>query len=163
LAGTLQCALGEGWAVEHVGSTSVPGIVAKPVIDVAIRLPDGPHLPRWTQVLHDLGWSGPEAAGDHQALFLHRGGVRAAIMHVFTADEWPQAHPRLFADWLRTHPGDRERYGTLKSRLVQQGVWGTAYTDAKRSFVHDIVNRARSARGLARIELEQDRAFTIGG
>jgi hypothetical protein len=46
---------------------------------------------------------------------------------------------------------------------VQQGVWGTAYTDAKSSFVNDIVNRARAARGLARIELKHDRAFTIGG
>ena len=153
LANALTHALGVEWSIEHVGSTSVPGLVAKPVIDLALRTPQREDLHRWAPVFHALGWSDPVWTGDHHALFLLDGGVRTAIAHVFTAKQWAQAHLRLFADWLRTHPVEREEYARLKSHLVEHGFWGTAYTDAKTSFVQGVVNRARAARGLAPIVL----------
>lgn len=79
--------------------------------------------------------------------------MRAAIAHIFTAGQWPQAHLRLFSDWLRDHSAERAEYGRLKSRLVEQGVWGADYTEAKTAFVQGVVNRARAARGLAPITL----------
>lgn len=138
---------------EHVGSTSVPGLVAKPVIDLALRTPEGQDLHGWAPVLHALGWGDPATTGDHHTLFLYAGAIRTAIAHVFTAEQWAQAHLRLFADWLRTHPVEGEEYGRLKSHLVEQRVWGTAYTEAKTLFVQDVVNRARAARGMAPIAL----------
>jgi len=148
VAAELTAALGPQWDIEHVGSTSVPGLLAKPVVDVALRLPEGRHLSEWHGVLTEAGWTTPIAVGDHWGTFLLSGSVRAAIGHVFTADDWPTAHVRLFADWLRTHERDRDRYANLKSSLVDQGIWGSEYTAAKGGLVREIVNCARASRGL---------------
>ena len=153
LASDLKRGLGPGWTVEHDGSTSVPGLPAKPVIDLAIRVPGGNHLRHWTEVFHGLGWSGPVPTGDHDAFLLLDHGIRKAIAHIFTAEQWPHAHPRLFADWLRGHALDRDEYARLKNGLVRNGTWGRAYTEAKRDFVEEVVNRARAVRGLAVIKL----------
>lgn len=59
-----------------------------------------------------------------------------------------QTHLRLFADWLRTHEVDRDRYADLQGGLVAQGVWSSEYTLAKSAFVLETVIRAHAARGL---------------
>ena len=149
LAADLVGVLGPSWIVEHVGSTSVPGLAAKPVIDLAIRVPDGDHLHRWAPEFRDLGWGEAVPVDRHQVFVLHHGGVRVAIAHAFTAAQWPSAHIRLFADWLRNHVVDRDEYARLKHQLVTDGVWGADYTDAKTPFVQDVVRRARAATGLS--------------
>ncbi|TQM62899.1 GrpB family protein [Humibacillus xanthopallidus] len=148
LVDALGRALGPDWALEHVGSTSVPGLVAKPVIDIAIRIPPGVSVDDASSLLAPVGWSDAVAVGDHWAVFLLDDGVRLAIGHLFEADRWPEAHVRLFAQWLRRHPADRERYAELKTSLVAAGVWGEGYTDAKVGFVRGVVERARAAHGL---------------
>lgn len=108
LAADLRAALGPEWELEHVGSTSVPGLVAKPVIDIAVAEPENPTsdtLP----ALRALGWTEPTTLGAHRAAYLIDGGIRVAIAHTFTPDQWPGSHVRLFADWLRRHPDDRDR------------------------------------------------------
>jgi GrpB-like predicted nucleotidyltransferase (UPF0157 family) len=146
-AGVRQ-ALGPDWVVEHVGSTSVSGLVAKPVIDLSVRLPDGCLMDDASESLVQAGWTEPIGVGQHWATFLLIDTVRTAIAHIFRPEQWPEAHVRLFADWLRTHRVDRDRYAGLKTTLVEQGTWGSEYTSAKGQFVLEIVNRAREARGL---------------
>lgn len=148
ISADLARALGPGWRYEHVGSTSVPGLAAKPVIDLALAAPAERSVAEALGALDGTPWTSPVVVGDHWATFLLAGGVRTAIGHVFTACQWPQAHVRLFSAWLRDHPADRDRYGRLKAGLVHQGVWGREYTEAKTSFVREIVDRAREARGL---------------
>jgi GrpB-like predicted nucleotidyltransferase (UPF0157 family) len=143
----LRRALGPGWVMEHVGATSVPGLIAKPVIDMALRLPPDRLLAEVCPSLVRAGWTAPVAVGDHWATFWLTGEVRSAIGHIFTAEQWPEAHVRLFADWLRTHPADRDRYADLKTALVARGTWGSDYTAAKGAFVLEMVNKARGARG----------------
>ena len=94
------------------------------------------------------GWSEIIEVGDHAATLLTFDGIRRAIGHLFTAEQWPEAHLRLFASWLRHHADDRRRYADLKMRLVAQGSWGNEYTLSKGSFVREIVDKARAARGL---------------
>ncbi|MGH3489571.1 MAG: GrpB family protein [Actinopolymorphaceae bacterium] len=53
--------MGPEWIIEHVGSTSVPGLLAKPVIDVALQLPAGHELARWEPIFQGLGWTSPRA------------------------------------------------------------------------------------------------------
>lgn len=92
-------------------------------------------------------------SGTTELPYLLDGTVRVAILHLFSANQWSTAHPRLFADWLRSHDADRDAYASLKSGLVGSGVWGSEYTAAKRELVNEVVNRARAARGLGPVAL----------
>lgn len=152
VAAQLRAALGDAWQMEHVGSTSVPGLVAKPVIDVALRAPDGAAPEESHAPLARAGWTVPILVGDHRATFLTDDGVRTAIGHIFASRQWPEAHVRLFADWLRCHPKDRDRYAELKEGLVSRKVWGSDYTAAKGEFVLGVVNLAREAQRLPAIK-----------
>lgn len=151
MASALAAVLEGDWLTEHVGSTSVPGLLAKPVIDIALRAPKGTVPDEFTATFERAGWTDLRVLGDHWATFFLINRVRAGIGHIFTFEEWPQAHVRLFAGWLRDHPDDRERYEDLKRSLVAGGTWGSQYTQAKSSFVLDIVNRARAVQGLAEV------------
>lgn len=144
--------LGDRWAIEHVGSTSVPGLAAKPVIDLALRLPAGFSLDEAADVLLAAGWSRPIVVGDHWATFHPAAGPRSAIGHIFGAEQWAEAHVRLFAQWLREHPDDRRRYESLKRELIARDVQSSDYTDGKREFVHRIVDQARATRGLPPVD-----------
>lgn len=153
LADSLTAALGPGWDVEHVGSTSVPGLTAKPVIDLAVRQPSGRDIAAAVGNLRDAGWTEPVAVGNHRAVFMLEASVRVAVAHVFTHDQWECAHVRLFAGWLRSHAAVRDEYQRLKLRLVSDGVWGSEYTRGKAEFVTDVVNRARAERGLPAVHV----------
>lgn len=144
----LTAHLGQRWECEHIGSTSVPGLLAKPVIDIAIGMPDGVSILKATPLLVDAGWSPPVQVGDHWTTVFPSDGVRSAVGHVFTAGQWPEAHVRLFADWLRRHTWARDRYASLKLDLLAHGVWSNEYTLAKGPFVLRSVNQARAELGL---------------
>jgi GrpB-like predicted nucleotidyltransferase (UPF0157 family) len=148
----LRTVLGPGWDIEHAGSTSVPGLAAKPVIDLALRLPTIGTIDHAGEALAAAGWSRPVVVGDHWAAFYPPSGQRSAIGHLFTPGQWPEAHVRLFAAWLREHDDDRQRYEELKRGLVANGIWSSDYTNAKAEFVRQIVNRARAARGLTNVD-----------
>lgn len=144
----LKAHLGQRWAFEHVGSTSVPGLLAKPVIDIAIGMPDRVSVREATPLLIDAGWSTPVQVGDHWTTVFPSKGVRSAVGHLFTEGQWPEAHVRLFADWLRRHTTARDRYASLKRDLLARGVWSNEYTKAKGPFVLQSVNQARAELGL---------------
>ena len=148
LAASLRAGLGPGWNIEHVGSTSIPGLCAKPVIDLALGEPHDHDLSSLSATFRALGWTEPIVLGDHQAVFMLSGTVRVAICHIFSDEQWETAHVRLFADWLRSHDDERDAYQRLKSGLVTDGVWGSEYTRSKAEFVLRVVNLARSSRQL---------------
>jgi GrpB-like predicted nucleotidyltransferase (UPF0157 family) len=146
LARRLQQVLGDRWRIEHIGSTAVPGLVAKPVIDLALRVPDPDELCAKLPDLEAAGWTDLTPLPTHQALFqLDEAGTRRAIAHLFSPEQWSMAPQRLFPAWLRTHPHDREAYARLKLGLREGGTWGYAYTDAKAEFVQDVSARAIAA------------------
>lgn len=131
-----------GWLIEHVGSTSVPGCLGKPVIDVAVGVPDGVLVEDAHRRLAELGWQDWVRVSDHWVTYLLADGVRSAIAHVYTADQWATADLRVFAAWLRAHPADRDAYAARKLSLVEAGVWGLAYTAGKAPLVQELTDRA---------------------
>ncbi|MEC5399019.1 GrpB family protein [Uliginosibacterium sp. H1] len=106
-------------AIEHVGSTSVPGLAAKPVIDMDIVVP-GPAA--MAQVIERLGHLGYQHRGnlgiDGREAFQHPPGLPAHHLYACVVDGVALANHLAVRDYLRAHPATAERYGRLKMQLA---------------------------------------------
>lgn len=134
-------AVGTDCPLAHVGSTAVPGMIAKPVIDADLLVPDllneGAWLPKLEAVGFRLTFRDVIAGDPHRQLTL---GDPNTNLHVWQpAAVEPQRH-RLFVEWLRSHPDDREAYAEVKLRAVNADE-GLRYNDAKAAVVYDIYER----------------------
>ena len=137
------------WVVEHIGSTSVPGLAAKPVIDIAVRVDDEQDFERHRAGLEQNGWRSGSAVQTHPVMLLERGGTRTHIAHFFESAAWGEVNQRIFRDWLLAHPLDVRRYAEAKRLAAEAAVAGRAsYNSAKTAIVQEIVDRARAERGL---------------
>ncbi|MGY1663998.1 GrpB family protein [Geodermatophilus sp. SYSU D00705] len=148
-ADRVRAALGQvAVRVEHVGSTSVPGLCAKPIIDMVLVVPDSADEPSYVPALESAGYvltiREPEWL-EHRLL---RGPDTDVNLHVFSAGEPEIDRMLAFRDRLRTHDQDRERYAEAKRALARR-VWRHVqhYADAKTSVVQEILARATAARG----------------
>ncbi|MGW2565684.1 GrpB family protein [Streptomyces sp. NPDC001537] len=136
-------------ALEHIGSTAVPGLAAKPVIDLMAAVPAladvGPHEP----ALAALGFLPHDNGMTDRLLYVRaEAGVRSHILHVVTRDSWPTRNQRLLRDYLRAHPEEAARYAALKRSLVAAGTPARDYSRAKTALVQELTDRARAERGL---------------
>jgi GrpB-like predicted nucleotidyltransferase (UPF0157 family) len=137
-------------SVEHVGSTSVPGLPAKPVIDVLLLVPDSADEPAYLPALLAAGYHLRVREPDwleHRVVARRRadGNPHDVNVHVFSpgvADR-EVARMRMFRDWLRSHPGDRDVYAAAKRELASRR-WRYVhdYADAKTEVVEAILARA---------------------
>jgi GrpB-like predicted nucleotidyltransferase (UPF0157 family) len=144
LAGQIRQALGEkALLLEHVGSTSVPGLAAKPVIDVVLAVEnsadEAAYLPPLETVGLTLQLCEPEWF-EHRLL---RASSIQTNVHVFSAGCAEIGRMLLFRDWLREHADDRRLYEHAKRELVLRS-WQDvqAYADAKSEIVTSILSRA---------------------
>jgi len=133
-------------AITHVGSTSVPGLAAKPVIDVDLIVADArdeaPYLPALESAGFVLRIREPEWH-EHR---LVRGAEPVANVHIWSPDCPEPARHRMFRDWLRADDDDRRAYGKLKLALAHQGFEDVMhYNNAKSALIHDIYERAFAA------------------
>ena len=130
--------------IEHYGSTAIPGIPAKPVIDILMEVPSFSEarrnlIPLFNRLECEYWWY------DEHMLFIVRDestGVRTYHIHVA-----PEGHRVwegvVFRDYLRTHPEDAQRYADLKRKLAESyGNDREAYTDLKTDFVNEITFKA---------------------
>jgi GrpB-like predicted nucleotidyltransferase (UPF0157 family) len=154
LAERIRIALGDAArGVEHVGSTAVPGLAAKPVIDVDLTVADPADEEAWlppleaagfTLVIREPWW--------HEHRCLTAGDPRCNL-HVFPPDCPETTRHALFRDWLRDHPEDRARYEAAK--LAASGAAAAAgehvmdYNARKEPVIRAIYDRAFRAAGLA--------------
>ncbi|HEY9840642.1 MAG TPA: GrpB family protein [Candidatus Obscuribacterales bacterium] len=166
-----QALAGFGGRVEHIGSTSVPGLAAKPVLDILIGLPDGGKLDRAAFTLLRLGYiyirhyekympyrrylirveapPGAElpAIVDSEVNAVDRARYpHTHHLHMVTIGSEFWTRHLLFREYLRTHDEARDAYAALKRELAQQDWESTNhYADAKSDFVRDI--EAKAANG----------------
>lgn len=135
-------------AIEHIGSTAVPGLVAKPVIDLAACAAADVDPFGFEPLLGELGYrqhsSGPK---NHGVYVRTSAGVRTHILHVFAAEAWEHCNQRLFRDALLQDPVARQRYAELKRSLAGLGD-GRDYTAGKLDLVQEVLNAERARRGL---------------
>jgi 8-oxo-dGTP diphosphatase len=140
---TVRTALhGHADAVEHVGSTAVQGLPAKPIIDVAVQLHPSADVSAVITALHEEGYLFRGDKQDHGGLLFvaePSPGVRVAHIHVLSAGD-PQWDRYLrVRDRLRTHPGLAARYALLKRDLAAEHRDDrAAYTAAKAGFLHEL-------------------------
>ena len=141
---TIRGALGDTVRlIEHGGSTSVPGLPAKPIIDIILAVADSADEATYVPQLEAEGFwlriREPEW-NEHRVLKHADPDVN---LHVFTEGCREIEKMLLFRNWLRTHPEDRDRYAAEKRRLGAQ-TWQHIqnYADAKTTVVEEIMTRA---------------------
>lgn len=125
-------------AIEHIGSTAVPGLVAKPILDIAVGLSSDADPDQVIARLEPLGWAFRGDKGDPGLLFVleDRPAHRVAHMHVVGYGDTRWRHYLLFRDRLRTDPAARTAYAELKRGLAERFADDRrAYTAAKDSFI----------------------------
>jgi GrpB-like predicted nucleotidyltransferase (UPF0157 family) len=143
--------------VEHVGSTAVPGLAAKPVIDAMASAVSLGYAAAANDDLAALGYHLIET-GMPARLFYRRLDADgfSAHLHVVSAESWPTRNERLLRDHLRAYPADRDRYAELKRRLMERHGPGDAYTRGKTSLIQEMTDRARAARGLPSVPVWEE-------
>jgi GrpB-like predicted nucleotidyltransferase (UPF0157 family) len=141
--GRIVSALGESaLEVHHAGSTSVPGLRAKPIIDIALVVPDTIDEPAYVPRLEAVGYSLRLREPDWFEHRLLRREDPAVNLHVFPP-HCVEVHRMLaFRDHLRVHRDDRQLYESTKLALSERD-WPTIqdYADAKDDIVTDIMSR----------------------
>ena len=130
--------------LEHIGSTSIPGLSAKPVIDVLAGRPGNVSGESYVAVFRQLGYEHKGAYGVPGRNYFRRGTPRTHHVHLvsWTSTVW-EDH-LLFRDYLRSHPETAREYETLKRELAALYIQDKErYTDAKGPFIRSIVRHAR--------------------
>lgn len=129
--------------IEHVGSTSVPGLSAKPIIDILVLVADAACEDNYRPALEAAGYVLRVREPDWYAHRMFKGRTPAVNLHVFSQNCEEARRMCAFRDHLRTHPADCKRYAAEKRRLAsQQWDYVQDYADAKTAVVQDICRRA---------------------
>ncbi|MGH8937595.1 MAG: GrpB family protein [Acidimicrobiia bacterium] len=144
--------------VEHVGSTAVPGLAAKPVVDVQVSVPDVEDEGAYLSPIESLGVPLRSREPGHRYFRPPPGTTRDVQIHVCDAgSEWERDH-LLFRDYLRAHPEAREAYARLKVALAERYRSDRlAYNEAKAGFILDTLEAAREWAGRTCWGLSQGR------
>lgn len=141
-------------SVEHVGSTAVPGLAAKPILDLQAAVADLQCAPCIADTLAPTGWHYvvPDLDGRPWRRFFVKvaDGRRAAHLHLMTRDSARWKEQLVFRDALRADPTLAETYATLKRTLAAQHADDRElYTAAKTDFVHAVLARDATRRSRA--------------
>lgn len=131
-------------ALHHVGSTSVPDLPAKPIIDLVLVVPDPSDESSYVPALEADGWELRVREPDWYEHRVLKPAARDANLHVFGPDCEEVARMLAFRDHLRRDRTDRELYARTKRELAARD-WPTVqhYADAKSDVVADILTRAQ--------------------
>lgn len=143
-AARISQALGsKALVIDHVGSTSVPGLAAKPIIDIDLLVTDSADEAAYLEALVAAGYILRVREPDWHQHRMLRTPELDVHLHVFTLGCVEHTRHILFRDWLRTHAEDRQLYESVKRRLAQQD-WPdmNAYANAKSAVVEEILKRA---------------------
>jgi len=140
-------------AIEHVGSTAVPGLAAKPIIDIMVGIQ---HISDAVWCIQPLKTLGYEYIPDYEKSiperrYFHKGNVHRSEqgsthhLHMVElgSDFW--SRQLLFRDYLRAHPDEAQRYADLKKTLAARFASNReGYTNAKTEFIQEIVAKSRA-------------------
>ncbi|MCM3628555.1 GrpB family protein [Paenibacillus glycanilyticus] len=144
-AARLRASLGDiALRIDHIGSTSIRGLDAKPVIDIQISVSRLEDLPRFKSGMEQLGFVFREENPDRtKRYFREAPGTRRTHIHVRQAGSFSEQVNLLFRDYLRQHPEDCLRYSSEKRRLMKLYKHDRIrYVEGKGPIVWDIIHKA---------------------
>jgi GrpB-like predicted nucleotidyltransferase (UPF0157 family) len=125
-------------AIEHYGSTAVPSLCAKPIIDLQIGVADIDHGLFFIDPMASLGYdyAGDQGIPEHHIFGKGRARTHLAHVVIYQGDQWLRY--LRFRDRLRSDPNLRAAYEALKQRLAADpSLTRGAYTEGKTSFIRD--------------------------
>jgi GrpB-like predicted nucleotidyltransferase (UPF0157 family) len=144
----IRAALGEAaLSVEHIGSTSVPGLAAKPIVDILLVVENSGEEATFLPALEGAGYVLRVREPDFYEHRMFRTPEKDVHVHVFSAGSPEIERYLLLRDRLRQNEGDRELYAQTKRELAKQD-WPSMehYAEAKSDVVEGIIFRAAAAR-----------------
>jgi GrpB-like predicted nucleotidyltransferase (UPF0157 family) len=143
----IRAALGSrALRLEHCGSTSVPGLAAKPIIDMVLVVADSADEAGYVAALEGAGYLLRIREPNWYEHRMLKGPDTAVHLHVFSTVCEEIDRMLAFRDWLRANSRDRDLYARTKLALAKKKwKYGQNYADAKTSVVAEILERARRA------------------
>ncbi len=133
-------------AIEHIGSTAVPGLGAKPIIDMMVGVKSLRDADECVPLLQNIGYTDITPQPDDPEWFYCCGkGSHSIACHLhlmkYMSNHWKRH--LLFRDFLRTHPEGAQKYYDLKKKLAATyGADRIAYTEAKTAFITSVLAKA---------------------
>ncbi|MDP7981097.1 GrpB family protein [Bacillus sp. WLY-B-L8] len=136
-------------AIEHIGSTSVAGLSAKPILDMMVGVRNLNDIDVFIEPLKTIEYEHVFHKEFPNRRFFRKGLWKAGTHHLhiyqYGSKEWN--HNLLFRDYLRSHPNVRQQYEQLKKELANKHLFDrVAYTNAKAPFILDIIKKAKKER-----------------
>ncbi len=129
--------------LEHVGSTAVPGLPAKPIIDIVLEVADSARESEYAPALESAGYELRIREPEWYEHRMFRGSSPQVNLHVFSSGCPEVGRMLRFRDHLRTSQNDRELYASVKRDLARrQWKFTQDYADAKTAVVQEIMSRA---------------------
>ena len=137
--------------ISHIGSTSVEGLIAKPIVDILLEFPDGYDMEGASARLQKAGWIVMNDDSESRTLDLNKGytpegfAEKVYHLHVRAIGDWDELY---FRDYLRKYPEVARQYEELKLGLKEKYEHNRdAYTDEKADFVQKYSQKAREEFG----------------
>jgi len=145
-AARIRASLGElAVSIDHVGSTAVPDLAAKPIVDIQVSVRSMVPRSGYLEPLRGLGyrWDLDPWSDGHEYFSRETDGGSSFHIHVcLSGSGWERRH-LAFRDWLRAHPEDAAAYERLKRQLAERHPRDIyAYVDGKTAFIREIEARA---------------------
>ena len=143
----VAAALGENVvAIHHIGSTAIPDIYAKPVIDLLVEVRDIAEVDGQSSAMESLGYEVMGEYGIHGRRFFRKDnqeGIRTHNIHAFEAGSAEVERHLAFRDYMIAHPGAAHRYSELKRKLAEEHPQSLdGYMDGKDGFIKEMDRRA---------------------
>jgi GrpB-like predicted nucleotidyltransferase (UPF0157 family) len=140
-------ALGENVvAIYHIGSTAIPNIYAKPIVDLLVEVRDITEVDGQSSAMKSLGYEVMGEYGIPGRRYFRKDnqeGIRTQHIHAFEAGSAEVERHLAFRDYMIAHPGDAQKYSELKRKLAEQHPQSIdAYMDGKDGFIKEMDRRA---------------------
>jgi GrpB-like predicted nucleotidyltransferase (UPF0157 family) len=131
--------------IHHIGSTAIPGIKAKPVIDILVEVKDIEEVDQYNHKMEELGYEAMGEYGIPKRRFFRKGeNNRTHHIHIFQAGNEEIKRHINFKEYLIAHPDKAREYSKLKEKLANKYTYDVEnYSNCKSDFIKEIDRKAK--------------------